>query len=189
MNFSKTCPILGQEWTAELTVGSARRLKDIAGVTLDELVPPAPTNGKAAKDDSLAPLAAFLGNPFKVFDAFYALIKPTADQRGITKEQIEDGIGEKEAEAMALALLRAVHDFFRNDPMRQSLLRRIASDFTKAMGMVGAKIDERMEKADILGTLAKELDALDEKPATSAAWNIGDPQNQLLPSVSVSLVT
>src|SRR5262249_10258971 len=109
--FSKTFKdALGREWTAELTVGQAGRMKDIAGVTLDELVPKPQEVKKdaAGQVPGMAPLAQFLADPFKVFALWYVMIKPQADLRNLTKEQVGDGLGPTHIEKMAFAVLRAI---------------------------------------------------------------------------------
>lgn len=157
MEFSKTFKdSLGRKWTVDLTVGAARRMNDIAGASLDDLVPPAPKKGEKPDPDGMKPLVTFLSDPFKVFDVFYTLVKPQADTLALTKEQVEEGIDSVAAEAMGLAVLRAIHDFFRWDPARQAMLRQIAKIGNLAMSEAAKKIDAAMSKIDFGKVLAEQ---------------------------------
>jgi hypothetical protein len=183
MEFSKTfIDAAGRSWTVDLGVGSARRMKDIAGASLDDLVPAAPPDGKHLDKAVMNPLVAFLSDPFKVFDAFYTLVKPQADAMGLTKEQVEEGItpyqidkdGVKTTvdpvELMAMAVLKAIHDFFRWDPARQATLRQIAKVGQQAMAAAAKKIDSALNKIDF----GKLLDEAPELDAESLRASLAD---------------
>lgn len=201
MEFSKTfTDALGRSWTVDLSVGAARRMKDIAGASLDDLVPPQPPEGKHLDKKVMTPLVTFLSNPFKVFDAFYALVKPQADALGLTKEQVEEGITpyqtEKEGvkitvdavELMAMAVLKAIHDFFRWDPARQATLRQIAKVGQQAMDAAARKIDSALNKIDF----GKLLDEAPELDADVLRANLADQLSKhasATPATSESIPT
>lgn len=150
----------GRAWTVELTRSNARRLKDIIGVSLEDLVPMIDGKSKRGAEE-MQPLQALFSDPFRVFDLFYTLVKPTADTLGLTKEQLDDCICRykdadgKEVDAtelMALAVIGALQDFFRRDPTRRAVLGRVQ----EVMKLMGTRIDKELAKLD----LEKMIDAL-----------------------------
>lgn len=187
MEYSKTFKdSLGREWTAELTVAQARNMKDIAGVSLDELIPK-PEEAKNAKDvPGMLPLAQFLADPFRVFDLWYLMIKPAADKLGLTKDQVGEGIGAAEIEKVSFAVLRAINDFFQWDPTRQAMLRKIAQAGQQVMSAAKQRIDKELDKIDIAAAVSQSLDAL---PGLNAEQLNADLQQQLLKRASDSPAT
>lgn len=154
---------LGREWTVEMNLPNARRMKEITGISLDHLVPA--INEKKQDPQALMSLQEFVGDPFRVFDAFYALVKPKADERKLSKEDVENGLSNDEfVVKMTTALLGAIHDFFRLDPKRQAILRNIVRLGEKTAKETAAKMDqviqEQMDKIDFNAII-------DAKPGTS----------------------
>ncbi len=158
---------LGRSWRVDLTLAGAERMREITGVSLDDFVPKAERSGKS--DPDMMPLQAFISDPYKVFDVFCALVKPQADALGIDKKKMLEGFDSDAAvDAMGLAVLQAIHDFFRRDPIRQTLIRRVAKIGLQVMTAAAAKVEAAMDKIDV-ATIAANLPEIDTVAATDRA--------------------
>ncbi len=176
--FSKTFKdSLGREWTPDLNVGIARRMKEIAGASIDELFPKIEKDKAAQKAGlGLTALGGFLGDPFLVFDVFYAMVKPVADKLGLTKDDVAEGIGDVESVLMADAVLRAYHDFFHMDPARQGMIRKVAETLQEVMKAARERVTKELAKIDLTAAIKQSLDAL---PGLDAEKLNADLQKQL----------
>ena len=172
MDFSRTfTDSLGREWTVEIGLPQARRMQELAGVTIEELAPELdPKKSKGQLAGALAPVERFLADPFRTFDVFYALVKPLADKRGLTKEQVEEGINSEAArDGMVIAILRAIYDFFRWNSARQQTVKRIAQFARELMTKAEERMDKAAESADVGKILDEGLAIAAEVAAESPA--------------------
>ncbi|MFO7959002.1 MAG: hypothetical protein R6X33_18100 [Candidatus Brocadiia bacterium] len=81
----------GRTWTLKLTLGSAERVKALVGVDLLEPCLPGDTREGDATDP---PLLTRLGTEVALLcDVIFALIKPEADERGVTDEGWAEAMG------------------------------------------------------------------------------------------------
>lgn len=168
MDFSKTFKdTLGREWKAELHLMNLDDLEEAIGMPLDALVP---KSDKAKSDDNpLMSLAEFLGDPRRVFAAFYALIKPQSDKLQLDAKGVKAGLGSEEAMmSMSQAVLRAFHDFFPMDPARRAILKKLAAMGQNLMDQVEVKISNNLNKIDLQAV----LDAMPERSAEEINANI-----------------
>lgn len=159
MDFAKTfTDAMGRLWTVDITVGTLPRLKSVAGIVLDDLVPKKLSTGDAA----LMPLAEFLSDPVAILQSVYAICKPQIDKLDLTFDTFAEGFegadSVRAVEDMGKALMQAIADFFLKSapiksPMRAALVKRVLSMGQKLTTVeanrsekVFDRIENRMDK-------------------------------------------
>ncbi len=154
MAFSKTFKdCLGREWTVNLTLVNLDDFEEVIG-PLDSFIPP--MKESQPENNQLLPLAAFIGDSRKVFEAFYALVKPAADALKLDMKGVKAGMGTDQVVMdMTQAILRAIHDFFPRDPMRRAMLQRVATMGQTLMDGITEKINKGLEKIDVSQLLSE----------------------------------
>ncbi len=157
---------LNRSWTVTIDMAGDRRLRAVTGVSLVDLVPIGEPKKNAKKSGDFASLSEFMSDPYRVFDAFYALVKPQADARNIDRDGVVDGIDEEASKKMWGAVIRAVHDFFPNDPMRKAALRRMEKMTTQLSEKMTEKVGMEMDKID-LDAIVDAMPTLDGVTATN----------------------
>ena len=98
----------GKEWCLSLTVGSVRRVRDIAGVDLLD----------SSENGGLIKIAT---DPIALTDAIYAACKPDADAAGVSQDQFCDAMFGDCIEQATAAMIEAVTDFIPNPKDRENL--------------------------------------------------------------------
>lgn len=165
MEFSKVfTDTKDRTWDVSITVGTLGRLRDVAGVVLDDLVP------KRIKSDSvgLAALAEFLSDSVAILQAVYAVCKPQIDKLGLTFDQFAEGFeGEKSVEVcekMAQAFLAGLHDFFLRgspipQPMRAAILVRALKMGQKLAETEAARSEQVLDRVErkVMATMTPML--------------------------------
>jgi hypothetical protein len=96
-----------REWSVAVTVGVVNRIKDKADL-------------RYALDDKMKMYFEIIGDPCKLADIVYAIIKPQADAAGVTLEDFADALDGDVIVKMAEAFEGALVDFFP-PPMRGPL--------------------------------------------------------------------
>ncbi len=194
MDFPKTFKdSLNREWTVEFGLPVESRMEKITGYTLDTLLPEIdPQKPKDGDEKKLTPLQQMMANPRRLFDLFYALIKPQADKLNLTREQVEEGFDTAEAiESMTLATLGSVTNFTRWNPLRRWVIpaviamgNRILRTQTEALKNLAAQV-EKMTDADIGKVLAAQQGTPDDASIEKSALK-STGESALEPSVSGS---
>lgn len=158
---------LNRQWTVTIDMTNDDRLEAITGASLVDLVPVTePKKNAKKKAGDFATLAEFMSDPYRVFDAFYALVKPQADKLGIDRNGVKAGMDEATTLKVGPAIVRAVHDFFPNDPMRRATLRRMEKMMMSLNDKVTDKISLEMDKID-LDAIVNAMPTLDGVTATN----------------------
>ena len=115
----------GRTWTVELTYGSAKRVKKLVGVDL------------LAIEHGDPPLLTRLGTEIMlVCDVIFALIKPQADEQGVSDEEWAEAMGGDAITEAHEALYEAIVNFFRS---------RGRTDVGKAVAKQKSLIDETVK--------------------------------------------
>lgn len=151
----------GRSWDVAATIGSLRRVKDLASVDLTD-----PQRLAELGDD-----------PFLLGSALYALCKPQIDERELTEEQFAAGFDGDVVEKVAAVLVEELINFSR--PAKRTTLRRVMEkkltvdqrllDAAEEMIQDGGPLDQSVEKklaemrSSIFGT------ASTTSPASSAS--------------------
>jgi len=146
----------GHEWHVDLHLGNLDAIEDHAGFPLDSIIPKA--NAKA--DGDFLPWHEFLSDTLRIFDVFYALVKPQADALSLSKRDVKAGFATDETvELMEGATVQAVIDFFhRRNPTRAAMLRRSVEISRKLATAAADRVTRAMQKMN----LDEIVDALPE---------------------------
>lgn len=166
LGFSRTfTDALKREWTVTIDMTNDDRLEAITGVSLVNLIPVSKKKGSKEPGD-FTTLGEFMSDPYAIFNAFYALVKPDADRLGLDRQGVKAGIDGKTAELMGRAILRAIHDFFPHDPARQAAIRRIVATITEMSSKAATRATKELSKIN-LDELIDAMPTLDASTATS----------------------
>ena len=111
---------LGRNWQISVTVGSAKRVRDLAGSDILQL-----------KAETLKRLGE---DPYFLADVFYALVKPEADAAKVSPENFAEGLAGDAVEEATEILLDELMLFF------PSAQRKILQDAVARAREAKAKI-------------------------------------------------
>lgn len=152
----------GREWTVSVTVAAVRRVKDLAGVNLLDLS----AGGKP--EDSLA--YRLFADPVLLVDVLWSVIKPQADQHGVTDEQFGEAMAGDCIEEATEALLAELVNFTPNPRDRarlQAVLEKMNGWLERGRDVLqerlnDPKMDAIVEKA--IRTLGDSSTSLPQSP-------------------------
>ena len=134
----------GRTWSIAMTIGSVKRVLDLLGVNLLE-----PESGTP-------PLMTRLGtDEILLCDVIYCLIKPQADEQGISDEQFGAALGGEAILSAQKAFYDEIIDFFR---------QRGRTDRAKMMEKQAQIISLSVEKAEM------EIDGIDLEKSINSAF-------------------
>lgn len=145
----------GREWNVVLTFGDTLRTKAMTGKSLDDFIP----KFRSKDDKAFVPLQDFFTDHSAIFDFFWAIIKPAADQLAITKDQFaETGLATLESVVeMREAVLDAIANFIQSlDPERAMNLRKTVTTAAMLGEKTAARMGSQIEKLN-LDAVADEL--------------------------------
>ena len=124
----------GREWSIAITVGSIKRVQDLLDVNLAEI-----TGGDP-------PLLTRLEIDIVLLcDVIYAVVKPQADEAGVTDEQFGAALGGEAIRAAHGAFWEELADFFRSLSHTDQ-----AKAIDKQLQLVRAVTDKAVQKIDEL---------------------------------------
>ena len=90
-------------WPLQITIGSAKRVRDLLGVDI------------LAPEQGEPPLLVRLGtDEILLCDVLYCLIKPQADEKGVSDEAFGEALGGEAITQAVEALYAELVDFFRS---------------------------------------------------------------------------
>ena len=140
----------GREWQIAITVGSIKQVRDLLDVNLAELT------------DGDPPLLTRLEIDIVLLcDVIYALVKPQADESGVTDEQFGAALGGEAIRAAHDAFWEELADFFRSLSHTDQ-----ARAIDKQLQLVAAVTDKAVQKIDDL-----QIDDVVEQAFTESAGN------------------
>lgn len=155
---------LGRDWKLSVTVGTIKRVRDLCGVNLYQII----EIGKTGELD-MSLIDRLSGDPVLLVDVLYAVCKPDADARGVSDESFAEGIIGDAIEDAVNALLDEITDFFPEAKRRalQKALqatRRFADATKKKLEAVlsDPDLDRRLDSA-----LEKLNDSSGNSPGSS----------------------
>jgi hypothetical protein len=129
----------GLEWKVSVNALTIKRVMDITGVKLTDIV------------DKPDQLTAVFSDDIKVVELLAAVVKPQLDERGMVADQFFAGcVGDTIGIAINDALLPEIIDFFREP--RRGLLKRAMEKYTAAR----VSLEEQQ-----IQTASQQLEALD----------------------------
>ena len=147
----------GRTWSISLTIDAAKRVRSLLDVNLLE-----PEGGEP-------PLLTRLGtDEILLCDVIYCLIKPQADQQGVSDEQFGQSLGGAAVLAAQQAFYEELIDFFRQRS-RPDRARAVEAQM-KMIALAVAKIETHLDQLDIEAELDATFGSLSgSSPASSAS--------------------
>ena len=143
----------GRTWTVAVTINAVKRVKGLLDVDLTDLM------------DGDPPLLTRLDTDIVLLcDVIFALVKPQADEQGVTDEQFAEALGGDAIIQAHDALLEELADFFRS-------LRR--TDVTKALEKQIAMVRAAVQAAEA------RIEAVDVDTEIDRAFRSGDSSGNL----------
>lgn len=134
----------GRDWTISINVATVKRLRDVLQVDLMDVI----------EGDLLRRLYS---DPILLVDVVYVLVKPQADELGVTDEQFGAAMGGDSIEFATKAMVEEIVDFFPNRRDRERA-KKVLAMFDQTVLRAQDKMDLRLESP----TFRKELDSLVE---------------------------
>lgn len=133
----------GRDWTLALTVDAVKRVKALAGVDLmrlDQVV------------DGVPVVQRLVVDVVTICDVAFAILKPQADDRGVSDEQFAAGLGGDGIRVLSQALMEEITDFFRKLGRTEAVaMLHQATRFVAAMIAATEARVEAIDLASILG--------------------------------------
>lgn len=159
----------GRTWTVSVTVASIKRVRDLCGVDLLDIV----QSGKS--DDGL--IARLATDPVLLCNVVYALCQPEAAAAGVSDEQFGEAMGGDALDGATTALLEDLVAFFPS-ARRQVLGKALAK--LRAVEDRAAKLAlDRLDSPEIEAELARILES-SGGPASSLPPSPGPNQDPAL---------
>lgn len=159
-----------RSWEIAVTVASARRVKDLAGVDLLGLL------------GEIDRYAAFLGDPYARANALYALVKPQADALGLSDDEFGASLGGDAMETATAALQEELIDFFPK--AKRPALRELMGTMERAAGILSEKALKRLQETDLAGEAQKILEAMTSAGSSRATSGTAPASSESIPEVS-----
>jgi hypothetical protein len=134
----------GRAWSVEITVATLKRVRALAGVDLLE-----------AAGGSL--LDRLVADPVLLADVLYAVVKPQADERKLTDEDVGRGLTGDAIDHATSALLDAFVAFFPSPRRRilETALAKLAGWRQQALQAAQARLDDPALDAAVTAALAR----------------------------------
>ena len=149
----------GRTWTVQVNVDAVRRVRDLAGVNLLEVI-----EGKL--------IERLVADPILLCDVIFALCKPEAQTKNISDVDFGRSMAGDAIDLATTALLEELVDFFPQ-PRRRVLAKALAtlkSLQTQAM----AAVETRLDSPEMQQALEAQLKSLSgSAPASSASTPAG----------------
>jgi len=134
----------GRQWTVELNVAAAKRVKTLLNVDL------------LALDKGDPPLITRLGTDVILLcDVMFALIKPQADQAGVSDEQFGGALGGDVVLTAQTALYEEIIDFF-GKMGRRDLVKAVTAQ-KRVIDLAIAGVERRIGEIDLASEVEKTL--------------------------------
>lgn len=140
----------GREWTVEITIATAKRLRDLLDVDLIAAY-------SDENDDLFQRLSV---DPFLLCNVVYVVCKPQADAEGVSDEQFGEAMSGQPIENATEALLEELVVFFpraKRTTFRKAL-NRMREMEAKAAAVTEAKLDDPEIERTMIARLERALD-------------------------------
>lgn len=144
---------LNREWQIEITIGTARRVKNAEGVDLIS----------ALTGTSIFDLTS---NPLKFCDVLFEILRPEAVKKNIDEQSFAEGLNGDAIESASKAFLEALIDFSPSPEARAALRARIKVATT----IIRRKFESDMSvitHPDYEKTMEKAVDKIFGKSSTN----------------------
>lgn len=155
-----------REWTLNVTVASARAVRDQVLVVGPD-GKPRPLNIYALPERRFKGLFELLSDPFALIDTAFVLCAAQAKERNLTKADFEAAIDGDALEQLGDALVEAIPDFFSDIAMRGNL----RSVFAKSKTVAARLMARGTAELQAFNPEEADLDKLIEKILTQQSLN------------------
>lgn len=139
-----------QDWILEITIGGAKRVRDLVGVDIYKLT-----------REGCQPLQDLLSDPIKLVDCVFVLCQPQAETRKVTDLDFGELIAGESLMAVTQAFMDALADFSQS-PSESKLVRAITKRAKEAETIMERKIGE-MDQSLNMEDLIQKLSAISGK--------------------------
>lgn len=143
-----------QSWTVAINVAAVKRVRDLAGVDLMEVL-----------DGSL--IEKLIRDPILLCDVVYAVCKPEADERGITDEEFGRAMAGDAIEHATTALLEDLVSFCPS-PRDRKNLGRVLEATNRVMDKARDMVESKLESGDLERLAEEALNNLPEMHGNSS---------------------
>ena len=157
----------GRQWPLSVNVAAVKRVRDLCGVDLLT----------AVKGELLEQLS---DDPVLLCDVLFALVKPTADERGISDEQFGSALGGDVLDAATVAFLEELVDFFPKG--RRAVLRKALARIEELHEKAHAAAERALDSPKMDAAITKALEQAEtdaaaeiERRLTSGATSTSSP--------------
>jgi hypothetical protein len=139
----------GQQWTLDLTVGSARRVKAACNVDLINLVNFDENTSEASE------LERLVSDPCLLVSVVYTLCEKQAVERSLDGEAFADVFSGETIENAINALIEEIISF--SPPMRRKMLAKMYQTSQNLMGKMSEDMERTLEDPEFLAALEEQL--------------------------------
>lgn len=154
---------LGRKWELAINVASAKRVRDLMGVRLYDLI-----------DNGAKGLQTLLGDPILLVEVCYHLCKQAA---GLTPDEFFEGFSGDTIEAAADAFFGELVDFFPQPKARESL-RKMDQKRKEVQELLLDQQNEKLEALDPVLLAEKLRDSSGSSPGRSASTPAPSPSEK-----------
>lgn len=153
-----------RNWTVQVNVDAIKRVRDLAGVNLLEVV-----DGKL--------LEKLTSDPILLCDVIYALCKPEADIRTVTDRDFGRSMGGDAIDQATTALLEELVDFFPS--ARRQVLAKAMAKLKKLQTTAMAAVEARLDSPELDKLLEEQLKQLSISSGNAPASSESIPADSL----------
>ena len=139
----------GRTWTVCINVSAVKRVRDLLGVDL-----------AGAGDSEANPLLAqLLADPVLLCDVAYCLVKPQADERGVSDEEFGSALGGDSIGAVRKAVLEELVNFSPSQRARQVAAKQLEK-LEKLQAMALEHVEKQLDGPGIEQAMQRALEGL-----------------------------
>jgi len=155
-----------RSWTVQINVAAIKRVRDLTGVDLLEIV-----EGKL--------IERLIRDPILLCDIVYAVCKPQADPRNVTDEDFGKAMAGDAIEHATAALLEELVSFCPS-PRDRKNLGRVLEATNRVMDRARELVEQKLDSGELEQIAEESLQAGDRRPEEEDAPNkIGPPASSL----------
>jgi len=144
-----------RSWNVEINVAAVKRVRDLAGVDLLEIV-----EGKL--------IQKLISDPVLLCDIIYVVCKPLADERSISDEDFGRAMAGDAIEHATSALLEELVSFCPS-PRDRKNLGQVLEKTNRVMDKARDLIEEKLETIEVDQVVEEAVRQIEDEPAPESA--------------------
>ena len=150
-------------WSIQIHVAAIRRVRGLVGVDLLQLI-----------DDGFKPLAELVGDPVRLADVLYCLVKDQADEANVSDEDFGRALAGDVLEMAAAAFLDELTDFFPDARVRAGL-KRVMEAGREVRSKLLDHAEVQIGQLDVDSVAKRLIDSFGSSPASSESTPTPSP--------------